>query len=652
MMKISKTILYKTGIGYFVRKGTVNMNKEKKLQLSFKTDVMNDILKTLSIICSSGVVTGVSYEASDVDTERALEDAMIKVPEVDSFISLMKQLIGTQISVTIGSRTLNGKVLGVQEIEEGSNDKSRLEPYLVIVTDDAKITNIHIKEITSLEIDDPKMNKELNFFLETIYLGKKKDTKTLTIFFEGNEEAEVNITYLQEMPSWKTSYRLISTPENKYLIQGWALVDNILDEDWEEINLSLISGLPISFIYDLYTPNWISRPEIARVDSFDITPPEFEEGLAVDDGPMMNAEASMAAPKRAKQAGYGFMSVASGRTTSAKDVARSTKVAAKGKSAGMAGFEYTIMVPVTVKRNQSSLVPILQSNITAKKLCVYNQKNRKENPMMCLELTNDTELTLESGPISVFDHDAFAGEAMLPFLKQNESRLIAYAVELGIFVSTDSQYRTTNLHQIKIGKYAETFQFSIQHTKYTIKNKSNEEKTLIIEHPKQYQYDLYETRAPEDETESYYRYELKLTPLKTATFEIKLRRIERRQLNLNQIAKKDILKWFELKLIAEAQRDFLLKIYDLEMQKREIELEIKKTTANIQKIVEDQKRLRENLKSLGDSQSEARLKDKYVNKLEAQEENLEKMHQKIEVLGLKKKELEALIKQTMVDRNF
>ena len=90
MMKINKVILYKTGIGYFVRKDKVDMTKEKKIHLSFKTNVMNDILKTLSIITSSGVVTGVSYEAADVDTERALEDALIKVPEVDSFISLIK----------------------------------------------------------------------------------------------------------------------------------------------------------------------------------------------------------------------------------------------------------------------------------------------------------------------------------------------------------------------------------------------------------------------------------------------------------------------------------------------------------------------------------------------------------------------------------
>jgi hypothetical protein len=654
MMNITKIILYKTGLGYFVRKGKVEMQKEKKLQLSFKTNVMNDILKTLSIICSSGVVTGVSYEAADVDTVRALEDALIKVPEIDSFIALVKQLIGTQISVVMGSRTLHGKVLGVQQIEEGGKEKSHLEPYLVIVTNEGKISNLHIKEITSLEIEDQKMNKELNFFLETIYLGKKKDTKTLTLFFEGNEEAEVFINYLQPMPSWKTSYRLLSSGENEFIIQGWALVDNILDEDWEDIEMSLISGLPISFIYDLYSPNWIARPEVKRVDTFDIKPPAFEETVEEfapsEDKPVAGKRAMKMRSVMAMADAGALGGAATGAVMAGEEVQRSTKVSTKGESAGMAGFEYRIMVPVTVKRNQSSLVPILQSKITAKKLCVYNEKNNKTNPMMCLELTNDTDLTLESGPISIFDHDAFAGEAMLPFLKESDNRLIAYAVELGILVTLDSQYKSTNIHEIRIGKYAETFQFSIQQTKYQVKNKLNEEKTVIIEHPKMYQYDLYDTRKPNNETENHYRYELKIPPRKTEVFEIKLRRIEQRSLYLNQIAKDDILKWFELKLISAENRDFLLKIYDLELQKREVDDQINKLEQDLQKIVTDQERLRENLKSLGESQSESRLKEKYVKKLEEQEEALEKFQKEIEDLKLKKQELEDLIRKAMIER--
>ncbi|MHA1652298.1 MAG: hypothetical protein ACTSYB_19105 [Candidatus Helarchaeota archaeon] len=653
MMKIERIHLYKTGLGFFSRHGTLNLNKEKKIQLSFKTNVMNDILKTLSIICSNGgMVTGVSYEAADVDTERALEDALIRVPEEDSFLNLIKQLVGTKISVTVGSQNLQGRVLGVQEIEEGSGEKSRLESYLVIVTDAGRIMNLPIKEIVGMEIDDPKMNKELNFFLETVYLGKKKDMKTVTIFFEGTGETDVYITYLQEMPSWKTSYRLINT-EKGFILQGWALVDNILDEDWEDITLSLISGLPISFIYDLYSPNWISRPEIERVESYDIVPPAFEESLEKEflEDKMVMAE-EMPAPKLAKS--YARKRRMKNMQAFAKmeKAVGSTKVSAKGEAAGMAGFEYRIMTPVTVKRNQSSLVPILQSEINVKKLCVYNEENHKTNPMQCLELTNTTDLTLESGPISIFDHDAFAGEAMLPFMKPTETRLIAYAVELGIHVSKDSDYKTTNIHEIQIGKYAETFQYSIQKTKYTIKNKTNEEKTLIIEHPKQSHYDLYETEKPTDETDNYYRYELKLPPNKTETFEIKLRRIERRSMYLNQIAKKDILKWFELKLISEAQRDFLLEIFNLEMQKREIDSLIDQKTREIDKIVVDQERIRENLKSLGDSQSENRLKEKFVSKLEKQEELLEQLRHEIEDLKIKRKNLENQIQKTMVERTF
>lgn len=272
---------------------------------------------------------------------------------------------------------------------------------------------------------------------------------------------------------------------------------------------------------------------------------------------------------------------------------------------------------------------------------------------MCLELLNDTGLTLEKGPISFFDHDQFSGEAMLPFMKEKEQRLIAYGVELGILISMDSKYHTRNIHEIQIGKYAETFQFTIHNTKYTIKNKTNEEKTLIIEHPKEYQYELYETEKPKDETESYYRYEIKLDPkTKTTQLEIKLRRVERRALNLNQIAKKDLEAWLKLNLISQQEHDFLLEIFELELQKKNIDNKINKIRNQINGIKQDQSRLRENLKSLGASQSEARLKEKYVVKFEEQEGTLEKLRNEDKELQKKRKELEELIRDKMVDRKF
>ena len=116
-------------------------------------------------------------------------------------------------------------------------------------------------------VSDDKMNKELNYFLEVIYTSKKRDAKSMTIFLEqkpdSSAESEVSISYLHEIPSWKASYRLLLFP-TETVIQGFGLIDNPTDEDWNDIKLMLVSGLPISFIYDLYSPNW--RIPIKRKD--------------------------------------------------------------------------------------------------------------------------------------------------------------------------------------------------------------------------------------------------------------------------------------------------------------------------------------------------------------------------------------------------
>src|SRR5262249_45655013 len=65
-----------------------------------------------------------------------------------------------------------------------------------------------------------------------------------------------------ENPIWKTSYRLVLSPkgEEKPYLQGWAVVENPSDEDWKDVRMALVSGRPISFQMDLYTPLYVPRP--------------------------------------------------------------------------------------------------------------------------------------------------------------------------------------------------------------------------------------------------------------------------------------------------------------------------------------------------------------------------------------------------------
>ena len=48
--------------------------------------------------------------------------------------------------------------------------------------------------------------------------------------------------------------------EGGLFLQGWAIVENTTEEDWDKVNLTLVSGRPISFRMDLYQPLYVNRP--------------------------------------------------------------------------------------------------------------------------------------------------------------------------------------------------------------------------------------------------------------------------------------------------------------------------------------------------------------------------------------------------------
>ena len=63
--------------------------------------------------------------------------------------------------------------------------------------------------------------------------------------FAGEGKRKVQVGYVVEAPIWKTSYRLVLSDTEAPFLQGWALVENTTDEDWQGVRLSLISGRPI-----------------------------------------------------------------------------------------------------------------------------------------------------------------------------------------------------------------------------------------------------------------------------------------------------------------------------------------------------------------------------------------------------------------------
>lgn len=642
MIPITKAVLYRTGIGYFERKGTITSNV---LKLNFRNRVMNDILASLTVITTNSQVTGVSYEGHDVDLSELLADALINLPPLESFKALLNQLIGCEVSFTVGSQTFEGVILGIQTFPWVKKTVVINQEFILMKTKDGSMKSIPLAEIKKFQILDDKMKDELEFFIEKIYEGKKKDSKTLTIHLDNiGDGDEITVSYLEAVPSWKCSYRLLlGESAADFMIQGWALIDNVQDEDWTAINLSLIAGLPISFVYDLYSPNWIQRPSVARKDRYDINVVTYEEDeKQLDFAKSIPTEhiQTLRAPTSGK-ARAGLMFDRSSDDFSPKDRMESVQVQATGAGAGDY-FQYQIGVPVTVQRNQSSLVPILQTYVKGTKVSVYNEKARKANPMSCLELENISEYTFEEGPISVFEQDTYSGEAMLPFMRPKEKRLIPYSVDLGVNVTSKQKIKSEKIFSIKMARYSMLqYNYEVKESEYTVNNKTiDEERAVIMEHPILKDYELFDTEDPFEKTKNFYRYKFSLPPKKAHKLMIKVRRKIASRSYYNQVPRVYIEELVKLKLIGEEERDFLLGLVAVEEKKQENREKMQKLKAQRNLIAEDQERLRENIKSLGDSTLEKRLKERYITKLEKQEESLDAIELEIEQVEKEYKNLE------------
>jgi len=83
----------------------------------------------------------------------------------------------------------------------------------------------------------------------------------------GAAHHDLVVSYVVAAPMWKPTYRVV-LPEvgarTPALLQGWAVVDNTTGEQWERVAMSLTSGAPIAFRYDLHTPRDVPRSDLTE----------------------------------------------------------------------------------------------------------------------------------------------------------------------------------------------------------------------------------------------------------------------------------------------------------------------------------------------------------------------------------------------------
>lgn len=624
MFPITKVVLFKHGVGYFERE--LEVEGDRSLDLHFKASEMNDVLKSLTVLDSGdGHVASISYE-STLPIEKRLEDVALRLPDGQSQSGLLMQVQGARVRIEIGSESITGTVMGIETSWRRVDQESLQEHQLVLLVDEGELRSFQLSELKNLVFLDDALKRDLAHLLDILIGSKKKDKKRLTIFAKGASKRHVSASYVVETPVWKTSYRVILSESEKSWIQGWALVDNTQDEDWNDVALTLVAGLPVSFVHDLYSPRHQKRPVVRVKEEAAYAPPQLEEGMPVDADeemtqysmappppPMMRSAPAPAAPPARMRA-----------AAVAKPEAHEQTMVVQTRTVQVGDlFQYVIDRPVSVKRNESALVPVLAARFSGKRVAVYNREIRDKNPMSAIWFENDTGLTLEGGPLTVLERDAYVGEAMLETLKPNDKRLVPFSVELGCLIQIDHKSESRHVHHARIVNGVVHFtRYQLATTIYKIQNKTHATIDLFLEHRFRQGWNLVDTQKPVETTERFQRFRFDAPKDATMVFTVTEQGDLHESFSLTSVSRDTIGTWIQSRYIDAATHQSLAEIVAVNERIAALDRDIAAREREIAVIHQNQVRLRENLTALGQSRDELKLRERYVSELTRDEDML------------------------------
>ncbi len=586
-LPVKRVVLYKSGVGYFEHLGRVRESQD--VTIPFTSGQLNDVLKSLTVLdLNGGRITGVEY-GSSAPMDRQLDDLRLPVSEKASLTEFLGALRGARLEVRNGTSVITGRLLSVERKTRIAGGTTLEVDYLSLITDGGELRTSELTPAFSVKLLDRGLPGKMDRFLDVVSAGREADVRRMVISTSGTGDRSLFVSYISEVPVWKTTYRVVLSAKAKPLLQGWAIVDNTVGEDWDKVQLSLVAGAPHSFIQNLSQPYYSRRPVVGMPETVLVSPQTYEAtlipslaplsgivtdatGAVIPNAPVKAYSLAGALVGQTQTNGrgeYGFESLPEGplrleigasgfRTSSITGVnfsnSRSVQqnatlqvgnlsetvtveaaasnlqtemstLSSRGRSLGSGGglggnrsgktrdlpfsapvasvsaaraqaesaaqaqelgdlFEYKLKEPITIRKNRSALVPIVQAAINAEKVSVWNERSGLPRPQRALWLTNSSGLTLDGGSFSVMEDETFAGEGIFDPIRPDEKRLVSYATDLALNASSRNNTERQRVTRVRFDHGTMIQESEIREKKtYTFRNEDTTPRAVIVEHP-------------------------------------------------------------------------------------------------------------------------------------------------------------------------
>ena len=689
-LPVTRVALYKNGVGFFEHSGRVQ--NDQSVTIDFTTSQLNDVLQSLTAVdLQGGRITGAGYN-STTPLDQQLKSLPLALGADATQADFYNAIRGARVTVAGAGAPITGRLLSMQsrETQPSNNNLPAIErQFLTVVSESGQVRTLELTPTVSVTLLDTTLHTDVTRYLELLASTRNSGLRHLTLEDRGTGPRDLKVSYISEVPVWKSTYRILVTDDKSTTksaesatLQGWSVVDNTTGSDWLNVHLSLIAGAPQSFIQPLSTPYYTRRPEIPLPTEAQLTPQTHESG---------DEEKSAAAPGMSGGAAGGVLGGTPHSSNQSLNVTADNSALAaplngrqfdrfsggalaqdmvSGNVIGPAHlgggyvppppapyqalaeqsltpqtttaafddfFEYSLTDPITIRKNESALVPILQTKLPIERVTLWSP--RQPTALRALWITNNSTFTLDRGSFSIVEDGNFGGEGLLDPIHPAERRLLSYAADQAVRVSESGRNYSSHVQHLVIAKGVLTeTSLEIRELTYDIRNAAADPRSVVIEHPIRPGFTIDSAGGkstdpkPTETTPTIARFKLSAAPGETVHLHVGERRTNSQFIRLVDRTEDQLILLFRNAHASAATLAALQPVFDAHHTVVALDAQIAARTAEIGSINADQSRLRENMKALKGSPEEKALLSRYTGELNAQEDRLAAINRELATL--------------------
>jgi hypothetical protein len=441
---LKRVVLSTGGVGYFEYEAAVE--GDATLALDVPLDQVDDVLKSLVVYDAGGSAGAITLPGREPLTQ-SFVDLPFERAALNSATDLLNALQGAEIRVA-APKAIAGRLVHVdEETVRGADGVARTRSRVSVMTESG-LQQFVLQDVDAIAFADPALQRQVEAALSRIAAYRASGRRQLTLTAHGAGPRNVRVGYVVAMPLWKASYRLSLPPDPKAetaRLQGWAVLENFSGRAWQDVELTLISGNPVTFRQALYESYYVPRPMVPVESGGHVLPPP-DTGTV---GAVAAETAAKASPRRdemkkMQRSAAGGVNMAMASPGAPAPPPAQIEAAAAVEEATQIAF--TAPYKVSVAAGQSLVLPLLDRELPARRIDLYQPSLDQRHPLAAIELTNKSDTGLPPGVLTLYQQNAdrgalYLGDARLAALPAGDKRLLSYAVDGKVTIDRTSGER-------------------------------------------------------------------------------------------------------------------------------------------------------------------------------------------------------------------